>query len=75
MRTTKLITTFYSIEDGERLSQVEGALLDYKEGEKINLTIFTIDLFTECEIVERLIDEVSLYGNKVERKYRVFIKK
>jgi len=44
-------------------------------GEKINLTIFTIDSFTECEIVERLIDEVSLYGNKVERKYRVFIKK
>ena len=73
--TPKLITTFYSTEDGEKLSQVEGTLLDYKEGEKINLTIFTIDLFTECEIVERLIDEVSLYGNKVERKYRVFIKK
>ncbi len=25
---TKLITTFYSTEDGEKLSQVEGTLLD-----------------------------------------------
>ena len=32
--TPKLITTFYSTEDGEKLSQVEGTLLDYKEGEK-----------------------------------------
>ena len=75
MGTTRLVTSFYSTEDGEEITKVEGTLLDYKEGEKINLTVFTINSFTEYEIIERMIDEISAFNITVERKYRIYARK
>ena len=76
MTTPKLITTFYSSENGELLSQVNGMLLDYKEDDTVNLEFSfncnpKFDLFL---IVEREYDNIALYGHTITRKYNVFKK-
>lgn len=76
MSTPKLITTFYSTENGELLSQVNGILLDYKENDTVNLeTSFNCNpKFDLYLIIEREYDEVTLYGHTITRRYNVYTK-
>ncbi len=70
---TVLKTIFTDTTDGEQLRMVT-TLLDYKEGDTIILGV-TLSPGTATriayEVIERLDDEITLYGHEVIREYRI----